>query len=138
MGAFTGRQWDELDTADVPLLAAVAKRVDLSALRRAAEANTSAAQPFDTLAEDVEVAMHAARRGDVIPWERHWDDMQMVFVVDGELRVRVRGPTSETVDDTTLAFVWPGAEHQLEAREDVKYASIYWTVDKPETWCQEA
>ena len=132
--ALTDRQWEDLRRADVSLLADFGKLVNLEKLKAAVLENTLSEQPMRTGRDDLEVVLHAAKAGEVIDWERHTDEVQFVFVPEGRLRVSI---WDEEPHDTTIAFVFPGDRHRLEALTDAKYASLYLTVDEPETWCRE-
>lgn len=122
----TEAQLADLKMIDVPLLAEVVRRVDLHDLRKRTLSNHAAEKKLPQEDENLEVVLHMAQEGDVINWEAHADEVQGVFVFDGQLRVSIKGQGSE---DTTLAFVRPGQKHRLEALEVSHYASVYWKVD---------
>lgn len=123
--ALTLRQWQDLRSRDVPLLADVAKRVNLEKLKAAILENDDAMREVDSDDDDLEIVLHHARAGDVIDWETHTDELQFVFVAQGRLRVKIRGSRENTDRNLTLAFVWPGDNHKLEALTDARYASVY-------------
>lgn len=123
--ALTLRQWQDLRSRDVPLLADVAKRVNLEKLKAAILENDDAMREVASDDDDLEIVLHRARAGDVIDWETHADELQFVFVAEGRLRVKIRGSRENTDRNLTLAFVWPGDNHKLEALTDARYASVY-------------
>lgn len=136
--ALSIRQWEDLRLEDVSLLAEVGSLVGLSLLRAAVLENEERSKQVKSADDRLEIVLHTVPKGDVIDWETHYDELQFVFVAEGELRLSIAEPSPQAGStDTTLAFVWPGDKHKLEALEDSRYASVYWKVEKPETWCRE-